>query len=422
MIELAALGPWLIAMVILMALSGFFSASEAALFYLRPRDLRQMESGTTADRAAANLMQNPDRLLSAILFWNLLINIVYFSISSVCSIGIEKLPAFGQTGAVVFAVVSLLAIIFFSEMMPKSLAVLKPRQIATLISVPLSLSVRLVDPMMPMLRWICLVSRRIVWPGFKEESYLELEDVQRVIEHSGNDPALIKQEQAVLQNIVDMSDIRVDEFMRPRTQFITYHPPVMLQDMEDLPSSGYLLVTEPNSEEIEKAIRLDNQYDLPKKYIDRIADPVLYLPWCSTAAEAFEKMSHRSREVTVVVNEFGDTIGILTIEDILDAVFSNHPSRSKRLLDGDPIEQVSENVWHIAGLVNLRRLAKTLNVEMPETTCVTLGGIVQEQLQRLAEPDDQCQWGPLQMRVLTSSQPAGMTLEVQVIDDQEEDS
>ena len=77
--ELAALTPWLVAMVVLMGFSGFFSASEAALFYLRPRQLRGMESGTTAERSATELLKQPDRLLSAILFWNLLINCLLYT-------------------------------------------------------------------------------------------------------------------------------------------------------------------------------------------------------------------------------------------------------------------------------------------------------------------------------------------------------
>ena len=102
MSELIPLAPWLVAMVILMACSGFFSASEAALFYLRPRDRRSMESGTVPQKAAAKLLEDPDRLLSAILFWNLVINIIYFAISSICSLRIEKMEAYGQSGAVLF--------------------------------------------------------------------------------------------------------------------------------------------------------------------------------------------------------------------------------------------------------------------------------------------------------------------------------
>ena len=412
MTELLLLTPWLIAMAILMACSGFFSASEAALFYLRPRDLREMESGGVAEKAAAKLLEEPDRLLSAILFWNLVINIIYFSISSICSLRIEQTESMGKSEAVMFATASLFAIIFFSEMMPKSIAVLKPRVLSVSVSLPLALAVRTIDPVMPLLQWICLVSRRLIWPNFRPEPYLEIQDVQRAIEHSGNDPELIEQEQTVLQNIVDLGNIRVDEWMRPRTQFVMYRPPVSLIDLKKLPPSGYLLISEPDSEEIERAIRLDNQFDLPEKNIERFGEPVLYQPWCSSVADAFEKMSYRSKEVTVVVNEFGDTIGILTIEDILEAVFSYSPSRSRRLLDTNPITAISENVWHVSGMMSLRRLGKQLNIELPPTDCVTIGGVIQDQLQRLVTVGDQCHWGPLELHVLDAPERSNMLIRV----------
>lgn len=412
MVELIPLAPWLIAMVILMACSGFFSASEAALFYLRPRDLSAMESGSVAQKAAAKLLETPDRLLSAILFWNLVINIIYFAISSICSLRIEKMESWGQSGAVLFAMASLFAIIFFSEMLPKSIAVLKPRALATSLSLPLAVAVRAIDPVMPLLQWICLVSRRLIWPGFKPEPYLEIQDVQQAIEHSGADPELIEQEQAVLQNIVDLGNIRIDEWMRPRTQFVMYRPPVSLADLKKLPPSGYLLISETDSAEIERAIRLDNQFELPDKNIERFGEPVLYQPWCSTVADAFEKMTHRSKEVTVVVNEFGDTIGILTIEDILEAVFSYSPSRSRRLLDMNPITAVKENTWEVSGMMSIRRLAKHLEIDLPETDCVTIGGVVQDEMQRLVEEGDYVHWGPLQMLVTEAPQRSNMLLRV----------
>ena len=68
--------PWLIAMAVLIVLSGLFSASEAAYFYLQRQDLRFLATGNAAQRTAARLMQQPDRLLSAVLFWNLVINLM----------------------------------------------------------------------------------------------------------------------------------------------------------------------------------------------------------------------------------------------------------------------------------------------------------------------------------------------------------
>ncbi len=415
--------PWLITMAVLMACSGFFSASEAALFYLKSRDRRDLQNGSPGEKAAGVLLTNPDRLLSAVLFWNLVINITYFAISSICAIRLQENIALGQTAAVTFAIISLLAIIFFSEMLPKSVAVLKPRAMAKFVSIPLSGAVRIVDPLIPMLQSINLISRRLIWPNFRAEPYLEVSDLERAIEHSGNDAALIKQEQAVLQNIVQLSTIRVEEWMRPRTQFVAYTPPVKLADLNgSVPASGYLLITEPNSGEIEKAIRLDNQYQLDDENLERFSDPVLYLPWCATVADALEKMSHRDREVTVVVNEFGDTIGVLTIEDILETVFVYSPSRTERLLDMPPLRQIDEDTWRVAGIMSLRQLARRLEVAIPETLSVTVGGAIQESVQRLAEAGDQCVWGPFHFHVVETGQRGAMLVEVRLYDAAKESS
>jgi len=348
--------PWLIAMTVLMAGSGFFSASEAALFYLRPRLREKMRSGTAGEKMAYQLTQRPERLLAAILFWNLVINIAYFAISSIIAIRLENSDS--RSASILFALFSLLAIIFFSEMLPKNIAVLRPKSLASAFSIPLSFAVRIVDPIMPLLRSVNLVSRRLIWPGFEPENYMEVADLERAIEHTADNADLIKQEQTVMRNIVRLSSIRVDEWMRPRTQFVTFKPPVSRMDLvkHGLPDSGYLLVTEADSLEVSHAIRLDNQYELADDQIERFAEPVQYLPWCATVAEAFELMSQRQREVTVVVNEYGDTIGVLTIEDILETVFHDSPSRARRLLDVEPLTKVDDTTWHVSGMISLRNV------------------------------------------------------------------
>lgn len=413
--------PWLATMAVLMACSGFFSASEAALFYLQPKERRDMASGGPADKAAAALLETPDRLLSAILFWNLVINMAYFAIASIVALRMEENTGLGQAGAVTFAVMALLAIIFFSEMLPKSVAVLKPRELSGFVSLPLWWAVRIVDPLMPLLQSVNLISRRLIWPGFKPEPFMEVSDLERAIVHSGKGAgkgaAVIKQEQAVLQNIVQLSTIRVEEWMRPRTQFVSFRPPVKLVDLNgEIPASGYLLVTEQDSREIEKAIRLDNQYELDADNLEKYAEPVLYLPWCATVADALEKMSHRDREVSVVVNEFGDTIGILTIEDILETVFVYSPSRSARLLDLPPLEEIDEKTFKVAGIMSLRQLARRLEVEIPQTHSVTVGGVIQETMQRLAEVGDECEWGPFRFKVTEVAQRGSMLVQVRILD------
>ena len=140
---------------------------------------------------------------------------------------------------------------------------------------------RILDPVMPVLQGINLVTKRLFFPNISQEPYIGIEDLERAIEITGsNDATIIRQEQAVLQNIVLLSNIRIDEWMRPRTQFENYTPPVSLEDLNgQIPASGYLLITEPESEEIEKAVRLDNHFHFPDENLEKLAEPVLYLPW-----------------------------------------------------------------------------------------------------------------------------------------------
>ncbi len=410
--------PYLLAMLVLICCSAFFSSSEAALFYLRPAERRELQSGSTAERLAAKLLRDPDRLLSAVLFWNLVINVAYFALGSICAIKLEQHTDYGRTAAIGFAVATLLCIIFCSEMLPKTVAVLKPKAVARLVSIPLMVAIRVTDPIMPVLQAINLVSRRLIWPGFKPEQYLEISDLERAILLSGADAKLIKQEQAVLHNVVSLSDIRVDEWMRPRTQTQVFRPSLSVSDLEgELPNGGYILIAEAGSEEIEKAIHLDKLISLPSlSNIDRFAEPVLYLPWSATVADALEKMSKQDGEVVAVVNEYGDTIGILTVDDVLESVFAYSPSRSQRILDQTPMLQLEQNKWEISGMMSLKRLARKLEVSYPETYSVTVAGVIEQQLQRAASDDDECEFGPFHFKVLRGVSRTNMKVEVRLVE------
>lgn len=418
MSSLLELLPWLTAMAILIGLSAFFSASEAALFYLRPGDRRKLEQGNARERAAFRLLQEPDRLLSGVLFWNLVVNITYFALSSVVVLQIEQNPDSSSVASVGFAVGSLVMIIFFSEMMPKSLAVIRPAWIATLVSLPLEIAIRFLDPIMPLLRGLTRVSRRLIWPSFQPEPYMSLSDLERAIHISSEGQSIIGQEQTVLNNIVKLSEIRIDEWMRPRTQFQVFRPPVSLADLQGtVTPSGYMLVAESDSEEIERAFHLDSLTQLKTQSIDTLAQPVLYLPWNATVADALEKMSVEHCRVTSVVNEFGETVGILTMEDILETVFSVEPSRSKRLLDLDPISHVADNLWTVSGMMSLKQLGGHFALaEFPETRSVTVAGVIQEQMQRMVEVDDECEWGPFRFRVAEMQQAGNVVIELSFLD------
>ncbi len=178
--------------------------------------------------------------------------------------------------------------------------------------------------------------------------------------------------------------------------------------------SGYLLVTEQNSEDITAAVTLKELTEVPAENLERLAEPVIYVPWSATVADVLQHLQRSRREVAVVVNEYGETIGILTFADILATLFHQDPSRSDRLLDREPIQQMAEGVWHVTGMTSLRRLTNYFQVALPAATSVTVGGVMQDLLQRLAEKGDELDWGPFHLRVLKAPQRGQLLIELQL--------
>ena len=405
--------PWLLAMVVLIGCSAFFSASEAALFSLRPGDRHTLRTGGRSERTAAALLSDPERLLTAVLFWNLVINVTYFAITSIVGLKLESDPHIGKTAAIGFTITALVAIILLSEMLPKSLGVVSAKSLTRFVGLLLAGTVRTVDPLMPLLQLANLLSRRLLWPRFKPEQYLEVTDLERAIELTSDNAHLVDQEQTVLHNIVGLSEIRVDESMRPRVQFRSFRPPIMLSDLEgELPPSGYLLITQPDSDTVVAAIPLTRLSELPSGHLEHLAEPVIYVPWFSTVADALQQMKSGEREVAAVVNEFGETIGILTFEDVLDTIFTLDPTRSARLLNRRAIREITPGTWHVTGMTSLRRLGRVLGVELPECKSVTVAGITQEVLERLPVQGDEFDWGPFQVCVIEAPERGRMAVQL----------
>ena len=405
--------PVFLPMALLVVVSGFFSCSEAALFSLQPEDRRKLKDGTLAQRMAVKLLDQPEQLLMAILFWNLVINIVFFTLSSMVSVKLQQDNR--QTEAGLVALASMLSIILFSEMTPKTLGVLAPQFVASVVGVPLTAATRVFQPVAPFFSTVLAVLRRVLFPNFRKEQYLELSDLEQAITISTPDDDIAAQERTTLANIVQLSALTAEELMRPRTLYHVYRPPVSLDDLGgEAPSSGYLLVSEPDSEEIVGAIPLKQLSTIPRQNLEHFATPVVYVPWSASVAAVFDQLNAQDCDVAAVINELGETIGIVTLEDLLRTVFEDESSRSARLLATASIRQLDVNRWQVTGMTNLRRLARTFGVTLPKSKSITVSGIVQEVLQRLPEPGDVIDWPPFRLRVLgdDSSQPMAFELEL----------
>ena len=372
------------------------------MFSLRLTDRQSLAEKGKLGSLVLRLLESPEKLLNSILLGNLFVNLLFFTLASSIAfrLGEQSWLAWG------IAVGSLLVIIVFAEIVPKNFGVMAPQFFALLVCVPLSFLVRICQPVLPLLSFLNLLTRRVILPHFEPEPYLRVGDLERAVTLSDNDAALLKREQRSLQNIVSLSDMSADELMRPRSWLKTFRSPItfeqVLTDLNGtLPRSGYCLLTEPDSDEIVSALSLTRltAENLETAWDEQFED-VLYVPWSASVADVFDRLQRTNHKVAVVVNEFGETIGIITIDDIIAVLFTREQGRSRGLLDRGELKRIGNNHWQLTGLTGLRTLERKFNISFRKYSSLTVGGLLREILERLPRAGDVCQIETLQFQVI----------------------
>lgn len=402
---LATASDWsagLVVMLALMLVSGFFAASETAVFSLSRDELRNLQFGRPRERLVADLLLDPDRVLTAVLFWNLVANLSVFAVSVAIA---HRLVSEGRPAeAGVIGAFGLVGEIIFGEVLPKSLAVVFSRRLAPLVSRPLSWSVAALDPLMPGLRRVTRLARRAFWPHLRTEPYLRSEDLERAIDLSVQRDEVIRHERQALHMILDFSEITAEEIMRPRGTYLTFEPPVSLADLNgQVPPSDYILITEPDSENIDRAVPLADFSSIPSEHLERVAEEVVHVPWCATLAFTLQSLRDRLASVASVVNEYGETIGIITYEDLLDTLLVEESSRTRRVLGREPVLEIAPDRYHVEGMTTLRYLARRLEIpdyDPADDPQVTVAGLLQEELERIPLVGDEGVWRGYRIRVI----------------------
>jgi CBS domain containing-hemolysin-like protein len=395
--------PLIIAMLLLLSFSAFFSLSEASYFSLGRLDRIKLLSGRRVSQLAARLILKPERLLNSILFGNLIANLLIFTISTSITFTLQRS---GRSDlAVCFAFVALFSVILCGEVLPKILGVSKPRFFAQLTAIPLSLVVRIFQPVLPILCFINLLSRRIFVPRFKPEENIRVSDLELAVELSREDQTLLRSEQRVVQNIVLLSDMQAEELMSPRSLLRCFSPIATLEEVlvglrgKGL-RGGYCLLTEADSDEVASAISFNSLLSRAGEDWRERTERVIYVPWRATVAMVFDQLQSSGCNVAVVVNEFGETIGILTLDEIIETIFTRKQGRSRRLLDRLEIERIGDSTWVVNELTSLRSIRKKFNLLFDSYSSVTVGGLLREMLERFPRSGDVCIIGDYAIKVM----------------------
>lgn len=406
-------------MLVLMAFSAVFSSAEAAFFSLSQADRRTLKEGGRLARLGIRLASNSEQLLNSILLGNLVVNLLTFTLSSVVAFQLRDRGRPDLAG--ILALIVLFGVILFCEVLPKSLGVLAPKIFVVLWALPISLVVRILRPLLPILRTTNILSRRVFCPRFVSEAHLRVGDLERAVEMSQKDATLLRREQRVLQNIVSLSDVRAEELMRPRSLLKIFRPSISFDEIMEslhgkLPRSGYCLLTEQDSDEIAFVLSFTRLTPDAMDSWKNHFESMVFVPWSTSVAEALERLEKEESEVAVVVNEFGESVGILTLDDIVETIFTREQGRSRRLLDRAELKKIAPETWQVNELTSLRRLRRKFDLKMDSISSSTVGGLLREILERFPKPGDRCELEGYEFLVARQTEEDGLVIHLRKLE------
>lgn len=384
----------LVLLVVCLACSAFFSASETAMMSLNRYKLRHLaDEGRTAARRVERLLGRTERLLATILLGNNFINILATSIGTIIG-----LRLYGDYGVLLATVVLTVLVLLFSEVAPKTLAALYPEKIAL--------------PAAPVLRLLVVVSSPLVWllnglvalllrplgirRGKGKDDTLTNAELKTVV-LSSSPQSVSREHQDMLLGVLELEDVSVDEVMVPRNEL----EGVDLDDpwdetVERITASrhGRLLAYRDNIDQVQGMLHLRDVIGLyrgDRLNIDAlmaILRPCVFVPEGTplrTQLRNFQKQKVRSG---LVVDEYGDIQGLITMEDILIHIVGDIVSDDGAEEEPE-IVQRQARIFDVDGGVGLRTLNRELGLDLPLEGPNTLSGLIIETLGSFPEPGTQ---------------------------------
>lgn len=378
------------ALILLLFMSAFFSGSETALMTLNRYRLRHLaKKGHPGARRAEALLAQPDRLIGLILLGNNFVNILASSLVTVIAIRL------GGNGAIPIAAGLLtLVVLIFSEVAPKTLAALHPEKLAF----PSALVYRpLLRVMLPLVWVVNLIANSVlrligIYPDHAGGETLSREELRTVVNEAGS--MIPRPHQQMLISLLDLENVKVEDIMVPRTEIdgidITEPMSVILEQLEQMPYTR-ILVYEGSIDHVLGflhsrrllQVALDSERLTHKELRAMIQEP-RFIPRGTSLYDQLHNFQKDRRRVGLVVDEYGDVQGLITMADLLEEVvgeFATDPSDSIADVTAQP-----DGCYLVDGSANLRELVKTLHWDLPTDGPNTLNGLIVEHLQNLPEP------------------------------------
>lgn len=380
----------IIIMIICLILSAYFSATETAFSCANKTRLRAMaERGNKKAELVVELTEKYDRLISTILIGNNIVNIALSSVSTIFFINLLKNTNASNYAATISTAVATVAVLIFGEITPKSIANDFPEKFAMFSA-----------PFIKLLIWV-LMPLNVIFAGWKklvsklfkveQEDNIAQEELLMMVEEAEQEGDIDTDEGDLLRNAIEFSDLKAEDILTHRVDLEALPLDASKKEIAQMFTQTRFSRIPIYEDSIDNIIGVIHQKDfyvgsgITTAPIKEIISPVLFIHQSEMADDLLRKLQKEKSHIAVVVDEYGGTLGIVTMEDILEQLVGDIWDEHDEVVE--EFKELDENTFIIDCGMNLDDFCEEFDIKV-ESDSVSVGGWVAEQIGNIPEAND----------------------------------
>ena len=365
-------------MAVLLIGSAFFSGSETALFSLSAGELRRMAQSGRSGRIVESLTRNPRELLNALLLGNLVINVAYTAIAAtlVFDLGDHDLPKWAAPAG---SLAALVVLILAGEVAPKIIALSATRRWSLLCAAILAGYKRIVQPLIRLLQLTSIGPiTKVIAPGKKRSAEISAAELSDVLSLAARQGAIDRDTGAILQEIVELTGLKTCNIMVPRVDMITRDlatPRAGLIQTFKKTGLTRLPICDGHADNIVGVLSARTLLMSPRKPLRELLEPLRFVPEAASVERLLVGFRANSTQLAIVVDEYGGTAGLVTLEDILEEIVGDMPD--PREIEPQPaVRKIGDELYELNGNLPIHEWADAFEIDLRHRRITTIGGFV----------------------------------------------
>ena len=380
----------LITVIILLCLSAFFSSSETALTTVN--QIRMRTLADNGDKRAARVLRvtgNPGKMLSAILIGNNIVNLSASSISTSLAIHL-----FGSTGAGIATGILTFLILIFGEVTPKTMATIKADSMSLTAAAPIGFLMKILTPVIFIINKLSLGLMFLLHVNIKDaQKKMTEEELRTIVDVRQENGVIEHEERDMIHNLFDFGDAEAKEIMVPRIDMTFVQADATYQEVLDIFRQDMftrLPVYEDSTDNVIGIINMKDfllQNDTPEFSVRNLLREPYFTYEHKNTADLFLEMRKSSISLAIVLDEYGVTAGLITLEDLLEEIVGE--IRDEYDADEeDDITRISDREFYVLGSANLNDVSEALSLHFTSDDYDTIGGYCLGLLDHLPEKNE----------------------------------